>query len=240
MDDLVHMTSERTFLLKGRTDRRVKVLEAYVSLDAVERALLANNLVRHVRVEPLDEGRLGALVVLSEAGLKKASQEGTSAIAVILRSSLRSCVEATAMPRRIRVVRALPVNEQGKTTREAVQAVLRAWCREPLVTTWQASARALSACLVFPVDMECFKGHFPGFPILPGVAQLYFLRHFARAVFPDWPDAATFRRLKFQKVVRPFRSVTLSIARTDEGVFSFSITGEHGPCASGLVERTKP
>ncbi len=240
MDDLVHMTSERTFLLKGRTDRRVKVLESYVSLDAVERALLANDLVRHVRVEPLDEGRLGALVVLSEAGLKKASQEGTSAIAVILRSSLRSCVEANAMPRRIRVVRALPVNEQGKTTREAVQAVLRAWCREPLVTTWQASARALSACLVFPVDMECFKGHFPGFPILPGVAQLYFLRHFARAVFPDWPDAATFRRLKFQKVVRPFRSVTLSIARTDEGVFSFSITGEHGPCASGLVERTKP
>ena len=239
MDDLVQMTSERTFRLKGRADRRVKVLESFVSLDEVERALSASDLVRQVRVESLEDGRLGALVVLSEAGLEKARKEGSSAVAVLLRASLRSRVEASAVPRRIRVVRALPVNEQGKTTREAVRAALGAWCREPLVTAWQASANALSATLIFPADMECFKGHFPGFPILPGVAQLYFLRHFARAVFPDWPDAATFRRLKFQKVVRPFRPVTLSIARADDGVYSFSITGEHGPCASGLVERTK-
>jgi 3-hydroxymyristoyl/3-hydroxydecanoyl-(acyl carrier protein) dehydratase len=117
--------------------------------------------------------------------------------------------------------------------------MLGAWCCEPAVLSWCAVGDRLTADLVFPPDAECFRGHFPGFAVLPGVAQLVFLRHFARAAFPDFPETATYRRLKFQKVILPGRLVKMVVSRRSPGSFGFSITGESGPCASGIIERTE-
>lgn len=90
--------------------------------------------------------------------------------------------------------------------------------------------------MVFPRHLECFNGHFPDLPILPGVAQLYFLRHFARQAFPDFPDAATYRRLKFQKVILPDSETTLAVTRQGPGEFAFTLDGPNGRASSGLVQ----
>lgn len=247
MGDQVEFLGARQFLLKGRADRRVKILERFVSLSEVEAALSAHPHVSRVRVETFGDGvvRLGALIVASASGLALFAQEGSTAVAAALRAALRGAVPDVAVPRRFRLVRELPVNEQGKTTAAAVCAALSAWCREPAVLSWCATASSLTAELVFPADTECFRGHFPGLPVLPGVAQLYFLRHFARQAFPDWPDVPTFRRLKFQKVILPGARITLQVTRLEApsaepgaGSFSFSFAGANGPCATGVVERT--
>jgi len=236
MGDLVEFTAPRRFLLKGRADRRVKVLERYVSLTEVESALAAHPFVSRVRVEAYGEGvtRLGALIVPSAEGLAVSARDGSTAVATALRAALCGRLDAVAVPRRFRLVRELPTNEQGKTTVAAVRAALTAWCREPAVTRWQAAQSSLVADFVFPPDLECFKGHFPGFPILPGVAQLVFLGHFARQAFPDWPSVVTYRKLKFQRMIRPAQVVTLTVSRQD-GAFAFSFVGAHGPCSSGIV-----
>ena len=176
--------------------------------------------------------------VPSEVGLAVFARDGSSCVASELRAALRGNLADVAIPRRFRLVRELPTNEQGKTTVGSVRAALVAWCREPAVVGWQATADRLCAELVFPPDTECFKGHFPGFPILPGVAQLYFLRHFARQAFKDWPKVPTYRRLKFQKVVLPGRRVKLAVLRKGTSSFEFSIVGGNGPCSSGLVEES--
>lgn len=240
MGDCVQMVGSRQFLLKGRADRRVKILERYVSLTAVERSLAAHPFVDDVRVEPYGEGvtRLGALIVASEAGRDAALRGGHSAVAAELRRALRAAVGDVAVPRRFRLVRVLPVNERGKTTAAAVRAALVAWCREPVVQSWRATVDELTAELVFTAELECFQGHFPGFPILPGVAQLYFLRHFARQAFADWPEAATFRKLKFQKIIRPGVPVTMTVLRRGEGAFAFELAIASGRATSGTVEAT--
>jgi len=240
MGDVVEFVGERRFLLKGRADRRVKILEKYVSLSDVERTLAAHPYVERVRVETYGEDvmRLGAAIVPSDDGLAVFARDGSSAVAAELRAFLRGKTDDVAVPRRFRLVREMPANEQGKTTVAAVRAVLDAWCREPAVVSWRASADELATELVFPPDTECFRGHFPGFPILPGVAQLYFLRHFARQAFPDWPKVPTYRRLKFQKVVLPGRTVKLNVAHKGASVFEFTLVGANGPCSSGLVEET--
>ena len=240
MDDCAEMVSDLQFDLKGRVDRRVKILEQFVSLSEVEAALAAHPAVARVRVETYGDGvtRLGALIVPSEAGLKDFAEKGAFTVAKTLRDHLRTQLPELAIPRRLRLVRELPTNEQGKTTAAAVQAALAAWCREPAVVSWQATADELKAELVFPSDTECFQGHFPGFPILPGVAQLYFVRHFARQAFADWPRVPTICRLKFQKVVLPGRPVTLTVTRKAPASFSFALVGTNGPCSSGIMEET--
>lgn len=240
MDDLVEMTGTGTFRLLGRADRRVKILERYVSLRQVEEAFSAHPFVERVRVETLGGTvpRLGALVVLSPSGLKKLAESASSAVASRLRRDIMPVTGPLAFPRRIRFVRMLPVNEQGKTTASAVRNELAAWCAEPAVLSWRATDAELQAELVFQPDAECFQGHFPGFAVLPGVAQLFFIRHFARQAFADFPETATYRRLKFQKVITPGRHVELSVARCGAEKFAFSVSCASGRCASGLVERT--
>lgn len=242
MPDAVEFTAPRRFLLKGRTDRRVKILEGFVSLPDVEKTMETHPSVARVRAESFGDGvpRLGTLVVLEKAACARLLDEGREMLAAELRRDLLPKLGMTAFPRRIRFVRALPVNARGKTTAADARNELLAWCREPVVTAWSQTDSRLSAKLVFTSDMECFDGHFPGFPILPGVAQLYFLRHFARQVFPDFPEAATYRRLKFQKVILPDSEVSLAVIRRSEDAYEFRIEGENGRCSSGLVERSSP
>lgn len=241
MGDLVELSADGSFRLLGRADRCVKILERFVSLSKVEAAFAAHPLVEKVRVETTRDAvqRLGALVVLTRQGREMQASESSSAVASLLRRDLVSSLGSHEFPRRLRFVRELPVNEQGKTTAAAVRAILGAWCSEPVVLSWCAVGDRLTADLVFPPDAECFRGHFPGFAVLPGVAQLVFLRGFARAAFADFPETVTYRRLKFQKVILPGRRVKMAVMRRAPGEFEFSITGESGPCASGIVERTQ-
>lgn len=239
LSDGARFLDDRRFVLLGRLDRRVKVLETFVSLPAVESVLESHPFVSRARVETCggDVVRLGALVVLSPEGAKALAAGTCAAVAARLRQDLRASVGDAAFPRRLRFVRELPHNEQGKTTAAAVREVLSAWCAEPATLAWEESAGTLTARFAFPSDLTCFKGHFPSFAILPGVAQMYFVRHFARQAFPDYPDACVFRRLKFQKIVVPNAEVTLTVTRQGPGSFSFALVGSTGPCASGLVER---
>jgi len=238
MSDAVEFTAPRRFLLKGRTDRFVKILEELVSLPEIERLLEMHPLVAHSRVEALSEGvtRLGALIVPTDEAKARLAAGTHRELVSELSRDLMPKLGRSVFPRRIRFVRALPTDARGKTTVADVRAELAAWCREPVTTAWSQGVSELSATWVFPSDLECFDGHFPGFPILPGVAQLYFLRHFARQVFDDYPDRATYRRLKFQKAILPGQEVRASVVRRSVGTFEFSIVGAHGPCAKGLVE----
>ena len=240
MSDGVAFTAPNRFRLLGRTDRRVKILEEFVSLPDVEAALEAHPFVVRARVESDGKGvpRLGAILVLSEAGADALAQSTYAETCARLRRDLRGKIAALAFPRKFRFVRELPVNERGKVVAADVRAILSSDGQEPVVRNWRVKGDELTAELVFPPDAECFRGHFPGFPILPGVAQLFYLRHFAKQVFRDFPETQTFRRLKFQKVILPRDAVTLTVTRREDGAFAFSLAGANGPCASGLVEET--
>lgn len=98
-----------------------------------------------------------------------------------------------------------------------------------------ADGESVCVDLVYPAEQTCFQGHFPGFPVLPGVAQLAELRKRARAAFPDFPDAAVYRQLKFRRIITPGMPVNLKISRTAPGAFRFAFTADGEVCSSGTV-----
>lgn len=238
MGDAARLVGNRKFELLGRTDRRVKILEEYVQLGDVERALEGHPLVAVARAEAFGTGvaRVGALVVPTPAGRTALASGTFGAVRRQLRQDLLGKVGKLAFPRRIRFLRALPADARGKTTSAAAKAALAAWCQEPVVLEWTATADTLRAVMVFPPDTECFDGHFPGFALLPGVAQLFFLRHFARQAFGDFPDAGTWRRIKFQRIARPGEPLVLKVERRGCNAFAFAYTKASEPVSSGVVE----
>jgi len=89
--------------------------------------------------------------------------------------------------------------------------------------------------VVVPQDARYFEGHFPGAPILPGVAQIIALSEEpARIAWPDLGAAVGLRRVKFQKAIRPGDRLELKLTRKTEKV-TFQVLKESEVCSKGIL-----
>jgi acyl-coenzyme A synthetase/AMP-(fatty) acid ligase/3-hydroxymyristoyl/3-hydroxydecanoyl-(acyl carrier protein) dehydratase len=223
------------FRLLGRADRIVKVEEKRVSLDAIERALLATREVAEARVCPLADGRLGAVLVLSPAGQAALIEQGRAALNRSLRSVLARSLEAVALPRRWRHVETLPVNAMGKITSASLRALFED-VLEPELLASDASGELRRFEVLAGEDLLAFRGHFPAMPILPGVVQLDWVIRFARQSFALPGAFSAIEVLKFQQPIRPGMKLTISLEWLPaRSAVAFRLTSGERPLASGRM-----
>lgn len=95
-----------------------------------------------------------------------------------------------------------------------------------------AGDAALEADFYFGPDFAGFDGHFPGDPMLPGIAQIMAVALTAR---PDgWTKLLQVGRTKFSSIVRPGMTMRVhaTLRETETGLH---VTGDcstkDGPCA---------
>jgi 3-hydroxyacyl-[acyl-carrier-protein] dehydratase len=92
-----------------------------------------------------------------------------------------------------------------------------------------------------PADSVWFSGHFPGEPILPGIALIHTaLQAIVResATRGEEIILAALKRVRFTSPVRPEETLSLLITRESadkENLFSFKITGKESIVCSGLI-----
>ncbi|POZ60248.1 AMP-binding protein [Chromobacterium alticapitis] len=224
------------FALLGRADRIVKLEEKRVSLDAVERALLASGWFDALRavVLPGPRASLGVAAAPNAAGWAELSRLGRRAFASALVEQLKDCVIAEALPRHWRYGFRLPVNAQGKTT----EAALLSWfepTRPQALLLERGDGHAVLA-VEAAESLPDFKGHFPSFPLLPGVTQLDWAIRYARELFELPPDFCGIDNLKFQRIIPPGAIVRLELrhdaAKHNVG-FAYA-SGEHAHASGKL------
>jgi len=82
-------------------------------------------------------------------------------------------------------------------------------------------------CLQMDISpkLDCFRGHFPGNPVLPGVVQLHWAVIVSMGYFGFDSVPAEIKRLKFKNVVIPPRVVELTIGRTGRHEVQFVYSG---------------
>ena len=208
------------FLLKGRSDRIVKIEEKRVSLDALEQRLVRSDLVEEARLvllgaRPGAREHLAAMAVLSGAGQAFLEQHGKLELTGLLKSDLQEHVERVALPRRWRFVDRLPVNLQGKTTEAMLLALFdesaAAPVSEPDYRLKQQDQTHAELDVFWPAGLVYFAGHFPDAPVLPGVAQVHWAIRMARQIFDIPSGFHALHGLKFQHVVFPDESTRLSL-----------------------------
>ena len=236
--DLISPVEGGGFHLLGRRDGVAKIAGKRVSLREIEDLLLRVPGVRDSAVvaRPSSSPRGEEIWVAVAA-------DGVTSVG--LRTALSGWLDPVAMPRRIRIVHALPRGETGKLAHERLLELFRdeelpsRSTMEPLEERSPAGdgteVRVLS--FLVPQDLLYFRGHFDGDPILPAVVQLDGL--VLRQIERIWPELGAPRqvlRLKFKRPVKPGERLELRLQLdASRPAVTFGIEGGAGPCASGTL-----
>jgi 3-hydroxymyristoyl/3-hydroxydecanoyl-(acyl carrier protein) dehydratase len=96
-----------------------------------------------------------------------------------------------------------------------------------------------------PADSPWFSGHFPGEPILPGIALIYMAE---QAIIQDalakgeQVQLHALKRVRFTQLVRPGETLLLNISGEEAGeeiLFSFKVTNKENIVCSGAIVAKK-
>jgi len=238
------------FELHGRADRIVKIEEKRISLTAMEQRLAASADVAEARVLMLPGAapaahdgiavthavRPAVVAVLSAAGRARLAQQGKPALVADLRAQLFAAVDRIALPRRWRFVAALPVNAQGKTTEAQLVALFEPAPVRPLPDWLECDATQARLTLPLAPALRVFDGHFPGQPILPGVAQVDWAIAFARERFALPAAFLRLEQLKFSQPALPGMLLTLALSwNAAAATLQFEYSSDAGRHSGGRV-----
>lgn len=218
------------FRITGRADRIVKVAEKRASLDEMEARLREHLLVDDACfcLPPSGNGRqeLSALVEPSRAGWKLLSK-GRAGFVAALREVLSERFEPVLLPRRFRFG-GLPRDSRGKI--ELSRALSRALAPELSLDGIEAAILSteggLRAEATLPQSYPRLEGHFPGFPVVPGVAQLCWAVDAVGSLVPGF-SPRRLRAVKFHSLLRPGSDFVLDVAPAGDG-WEFCISSPEG------------
>jgi hypothetical protein len=247
---------EQRFLLRGRSDRIVKIEEKRISLSAMEATITDTGLAAEARVilcDPVagERQRIAAFVVPTAAGRALLADGGKTALNARLRTALTATVELVALPRRWRYLERMPVNAQGKTTMAALLALLDQdeaaagaasgagtdnRPRLPHVRELERTGDRVLLEVTAPSNLFYFDGHFDVAPILPGVVQVDWAIHYGRQYFTLPAIFKGINALKFQQVIQPAQPVRLELLHDAvKGNLQFRYASDAGQHSSGRV-----
>ncbi|HXU06608.1 MAG TPA: AMP-binding protein [Polyangia bacterium] len=214
--DRIHTHADGRFALLGRADGVIKIGGSRVAVAEIERLLREIPGVADAAVVPVDtppprRHELWAAVVAPALSV------------TALRAALLHRLEPIAMPRRFRLVAALPREDNGKLVKSRLLAMFEA----------PATPEQRTIALTVPADWHFFRGHFDYFPILAGIVQLNEI--VMRELRACWPEHRHLRRvtgLKFRKPIGPGDALELELVRTPHRVGEREL-GSRDPVAGG-------
>ena len=95
----------------------------------------------------------------------------------------------------------------------------------------------IEADIQVPSDSPWFDGHFPGEPILPGVAQIGMVFDAIRKARNQDLKISSVRRVRFKQIIRPDDKLKLIAAplKENDGAYSFRILVENEAVCNGVM-----
>ena len=211
MGDAVELSEDkRSFRLFGRVDRLVKINEERVNLSEME---------DKVRALGFDDcaitkmkGRHGDILGCILVGGKRLTP-------LELRKLMLPVFPKGTVPKRFRYAAHLPRNAQGKIVAEEVVKIL-----EQTVVA-----------LRFTGEEHFFQGHFPGMPILPGVAQIGLAVEHAKTAYRLDGAIREAKKLKFLHIIEPGHDIALLLSRKDGNEVHYEFMEGDTLCSSGTL-----
>ncbi len=243
MGDAVTLSADRrTFKLHGRLDRLVKIAEQRVLLPELEEAVRALPEIADAALCPLEGPHgtyLGLVAVPDREGrsLLRPHEEAPSfpKRSLALRQKLLPIFPKGTVPKKYRFVHELPRNAQGKVQAAAIREILLSNMVEPIVENIARTENSWSADFTFEPDAPYFKGHFPGFSVLPGVVQLGLAHHYAEAFLRKSFALGSVKKMKFSRPIVPGEQVRFTLEKRSDDEIGYTYAKGETICSCGCL-----
>lgn len=107
---------------------------------------------------------------------------------------------------------------------------------DPIVISRTHDAEDLVTILLsVEPNQDFFRGHFPRYPLLPGVVQIAWAEAGAKEHFAMHGSCKTLERLKFMGPIQPPIRVSLVLEKVDASVVKFHYRDDYKTYASGRL-----
>jgi acyl-CoA synthetase (AMP-forming)/AMP-acid ligase II len=239
LDDRIELKATRRFALSGRLDRIVKVEEKRVSLDSLEQEIKQLPWVNDAWTLLVAERRdkLAAALVLSDDGKALMNQQGRAKLIRRLRAALMDSFETVILPRKWLFMERIPLTSQGKTATELLISLMKLDSKKfPQLLFCDLQQDKVKLDVRIPSDLIYFTGHFPDYPILPGVTQLFWAEQFGKLFFSIVKPFLQMEAVKFKKIIQPEQHITIELEwKADTGKLYFDFSSVTDGHSSGRI-----
>jgi acyl-coenzyme A synthetase/AMP-(fatty) acid ligase len=227
--DLVELLDDGRFILNGRADSIVKIEEKRISLPEVENRLMQSGLVSDAAVIAMQGKRqyLAAALVLNGKGKEQFGAAEKFRVNRWFREYLLRYFENMVIPKRWRYPETLPRSAQGKVQKQDIEALFP---DRPLLVHFpqdisgiviEQSENSGVFELTIPGKSPYFDDHFPGFKLLPAVAQVELVLFCAGRILGP-VSLRSAKRIKFSNAILPDTKVRIKIEYS-QGMLRFSV-----------------
>ena len=230
------------FALLGRADRIVKVEQKRISLDEIERWLQSHPDVDDAAVvlleanEQYSRDRLGAVIVLSDAGLGAAADKKRHDLIEGLRAHVLNFVDPVLAPKKWCFVPEVPKNEQGKRMIRSIKALFDRDAETlPEVIHTISTDDDITMTAWVPENLAYLEGHFDEVPIVAGVVQIGWVMHYADTCLGMSPNVQRVEGIKFYNLLLPGEIFRLQLTRKADHTVQFSLSGPASKYSSGRM-----
>jgi 3-hydroxyacyl-[acyl-carrier-protein] dehydratase len=105
------------------------------------------------------------------------------------------------------------------------------------MTLNQPPAVTMTDQVSIPAGSPWFQGHFPGDPLLPGIAQLHLVMEAIRATLDEAVCLTGLKRVRFKRIIRPEETIDIAVDPVQDkpGMYRFQLTIEGENACSGIM-----
>ncbi len=217
-------------ILKNRTDRLLKIQEKRISAEDMEHSLNKNDFVTENYCFK-NEDKIACLCALTDCGRNFLLENGISELTKKLKTYLKQQYEI--IPQRWKFTDELPKTKAGKINKEFIQHLFNINLSFPVILERIPEAESITYKLFFHKNCSFYSGHFPNFPITPGVVQLYLASFLGENYFHENLSGGQIRKIKFSNIIHAGEVINLKLTRKKSSV-SFEYFSEDQTLSSGI------
>ncbi len=227
--DKINILDSNQIQIIGRTDRIYKIQEKRICATDIENELKTHSFINDVYIIKHSD-KLASLCVLNLNGLQYLYKNGMTKLTKELKSHLTSDI----IPQKWKFTDEIPKTQTGKIDIKSIEEIFNLNLSLPVVSQKSLSENKAEIKLYFYRNCNFFKGHFDGFPLVPGVVQLFFAQYFAKKIFNINCVSGQYRKIKFTNIIQPDKLITLELEYLSNGI-NYKYKDENANYSSGLL-----
>ncbi|MBR6098605.1 AMP-binding protein [bacterium] len=217
-------------IIKKRTDRMFKICEKRISADELEEKLKQHEFAEDCYITKYED-KLVCLCALSKTGQDYLLDNNVASLTKNLKQHLLKYSEI--IPQKWKFIDEIPKTDMGKINKNFIMHLFNINLSLPVILSRTVEENIIIYKILFYKNCNFFKGHFPEFEIVPGVAQIYLAKEFANAHFQLNLGQGQWKRIKFSNIIEPDSIVYLKLEKTEKHV-SYEYYSDTKKYASGV------